>query len=347
MLSSPLLSKPVEGKLMLYLPTSQRVIYSMLVQEEENVQYPMYYVGKALKDVEMRYTPLEKVVQAFVVTAQKLVPYFLVNSIHVLTVQPLGSVLKSSTSSDQIVKWAMELTQYGIEYRPRPSIKAQALPDFIVECTSQESEGEHPIPKEGNDWWELNANGVASLKHCDKGIMLTSSKGLKLYYALVYQFKTSNNEAKYVSVIGELRLVIGLKVTRICIRIESRLVAGQLEGSYEAKENMKLYKDVAKGLLVKFKVHEIHHVLRKENKEVDYIKTGFGLMLEHLAWIRHTEIVQHKSTQTLVVCQVCAPQLCTPVNHVAALARQIVYLKKYIEIDNLLGNRNNKYMKAT
>lgn len=72
----------------------------------------MYYVGRALKDADTRYTPLEKVVFALVTTVRRLVPYFQAHQVQVLTDQPLANVLQSPTSSRQMVKWAMELTQY-------------------------------------------------------------------------------------------------------------------------------------------------------------------------------------------------------------------------------------------
>jgi len=35
-----------------------------------------------------------------------------------------------------MVKWAIELAPYGINYEPRRAIKAQALADFITECSA-------------------------------------------------------------------------------------------------------------------------------------------------------------------------------------------------------------------
>ena len=36
----------------------------------------------------------------------------------------------------RLVLWAIELSEFDIRYRPRTSIKAQALADFIVESTT-------------------------------------------------------------------------------------------------------------------------------------------------------------------------------------------------------------------
>lgn len=90
----------------------------MLVREVDKIQHPVYYVERALKDAETRYTPLEKMVFALVTTVRRLVPYFQAHPVQVLTDQPLASVLRSPTTSGRMVKWAMELTQYGLKYKP-------------------------------------------------------------------------------------------------------------------------------------------------------------------------------------------------------------------------------------
>ena len=38
-------------------------------------------------------------------------------------------------AASRMVQWAIELSQFDIEYHPRTTIKAQALADFIVEFT--------------------------------------------------------------------------------------------------------------------------------------------------------------------------------------------------------------------
>ena len=45
----------------------------------------------------------------------------------------------------RMVQWAIELSQFDIEYHPRMAIKAQSLADFITEFTL--SDEENPNPK--------------------------------------------------------------------------------------------------------------------------------------------------------------------------------------------------------
>ncbi|KAL0435295.1 UNVERIFIED_CONTAM: hypothetical protein Sradi_0237400 [Sesamum radiatum] len=70
---------------------------------------------------------------ALVVTARMLRPYFLSHHIGVKTNTPLKQTLGKPDTSGQLVKWAVDLSEYDISYVPRKTIKAQALADFVSE----------------------------------------------------------------------------------------------------------------------------------------------------------------------------------------------------------------------
>ena len=67
------------------------------------------------------------------VAARKLRPYFQVFSVSVLTNQPLRWALHKPDASGRLVKWAIELSEFNISYKPRAVIKAQAMADFVAE----------------------------------------------------------------------------------------------------------------------------------------------------------------------------------------------------------------------
>ena len=55
--SPPLLSKPKDNEtLLMYLAVSNTAVSAVLVREESDRQYPVYYVSKALLDAETRYS---------------------------------------------------------------------------------------------------------------------------------------------------------------------------------------------------------------------------------------------------------------------------------------------------
>ena len=52
--------------------------------------------------------------------------------------QPIKKVMNKPEAEGRMVQWAIELSQFDVEYRPRTAIKAQALADFIAEFTTLE-----------------------------------------------------------------------------------------------------------------------------------------------------------------------------------------------------------------
>ncbi|KAM1716542.1 hypothetical protein ACFX11_024498 [Malus domestica] len=132
--SPPLLSKPEATEdLYIYLAVSEVAVSSALIREEIGAQLPIFYTSKALLDAETRYPKIEKLILALVVAARNLIPYFQAHTIIVMTQYPLRSILHGLNASQRVMKWALKLGQYGLVFRPRTTIKAQALIDFITE----------------------------------------------------------------------------------------------------------------------------------------------------------------------------------------------------------------------
>jgi hypothetical protein len=47
----------------------------------------------------------------------------------------LGDIIQNKDANGRIIKWAMELCPYSLEFQSRTTIKSQALVDFIAEWT--------------------------------------------------------------------------------------------------------------------------------------------------------------------------------------------------------------------
>jgi hypothetical protein len=54
----------------------------------------------------------------------------------------LKEVLQSCRTTGRLKKWAVELSQYFIEFKKRTSIKSQVLADFIADWTPSKSSSE-------------------------------------------------------------------------------------------------------------------------------------------------------------------------------------------------------------
>ncbi|XP_073294517.1 uncharacterized protein [Primulina huaijiensis] len=182
----PVLAKPAAGQpLWVYLSTTEEAVSSVLVKLDGSVQQPVYYVSHALKGAEIRYSGLEKLSLALVMTARRLRPYFLSHPIVVLTNSPLGKILTHSDMSGRLVKWTAELGEYDIQYEPRTAIKAQALADFLAETVHQEKE----------DPWKVYVDGSSLKEGRGVGVVLISPAGEEVKLAVRLDFRASNNEA--------------------------------------------------------------------------------------------------------------------------------------------------------
>ena len=134
--SPPVLSKPQTGdSLYLYLSVSDHAVCSVLIRNDGREQRPVYYVSRALLDAKTRYSYIEKLALALVSAARKLRAYFHCHKIIVMFSYPLRATLHNPDTAGRMMKWAVELGEYGLEYQPRTTIKSQVLADFVAEFT--------------------------------------------------------------------------------------------------------------------------------------------------------------------------------------------------------------------
>ncbi|KAM1027035.1 hypothetical protein ACFX2A_040848 [Malus domestica] len=215
-----LLSKPEVGDtFVIYLSVLASAVSSVLIRNDGNVERPVYYANKALQDAETRYSNIEKLALALVMSARKLRPYFQTHSIIVLTNHSFRQILQSPDTSGRMIKWAIALGEFDISYQPKPAEKGQTVADFIIDFT-------YPIdivytPKEG----------------CGVGLVLTTPDKVAMEYALRFKFKASNNEAEYEALLAGLRLAKHLGVKQIDIFNDSQLVVNQVTNNFDAKDS--------------------------------------------------------------------------------------------------------------
>ena len=100
---------------------------------------------------------------------KKFQPYFQAHTIVVLTSSPIRAILHKPDTSGRLLKWAVELSELDIKYRPRISIKGQVLANFIVERTEARKQ---EMDKEK---WVLETNGSSQAQGESVGIIMKSS----------------------------------------------------------------------------------------------------------------------------------------------------------------------------
>ena len=154
----PLLSPSQPGEeIFLYLAVSPAAVRAALIREEEKVQKPVYYASRALRGAEERYPPMEKLAFTLVMAAHKLKPYFQAHTVVVLTDRPLRQAMSNPDAAGRLALWAIELSEFDIQYHPRTAIKGQVVADFIAEFTHDEDKGAQESPQ-----WSVHTDGSSN-----------------------------------------------------------------------------------------------------------------------------------------------------------------------------------------
>src|SRR6185312_2260562 len=110
LLSSPLVlvaPEPCEP-LLLYLAATNHVVSAALVVEREEqrhalkVQRPVYFVSEVLTDTKSRYPQTQKLLYTVIMAAKKLHHYFTEHEVSIITLFPLGEVVRNRDTVGRI-----------------------------------------------------------------------------------------------------------------------------------------------------------------------------------------------------------------------------------------------------
>ncbi|XP_074377973.1 uncharacterized protein LOC141719490 [Apium graveolens] len=277
----PILSKPLDGEsLILYLVVSEYSISAVLVREEDGQPSPVYYVSKRLHDAETRYTSMEKLVYTLILTSRKLRPYFQAHRIEVRTTYPQRQVLHKPKSSGRMLKWAVELGQFDLEYMPRTTIKGQALANFLLEFDSAVDDKAlvvlHPPHTEEflkefpHPWWILHVDGAVNNGEAGAGIVLVSPEGHHLMSAIHFKFYVTNNDADNEALINGLKIALEIGVRNLIAKSDSELVVNQVNGGFQDRGlQTEVYLRGTRRLIGRFKEVRLECVPREKNSNAD------------------------------------------------------------------------------
>ncbi|GAV73040.1 RVT_3 domain-containing protein [Cephalotus follicularis] len=214
---------------------------------------------------------MEKFAYALIIAAKKLRPYFQAHTIKVLIDKPLKQVLAKPNTLGRLIKWLVELGKYDVKFEARPAIKSQVLADFVGDNTPTECKEENPSENERR-MWKLSVDGSSCITGSGAGLVLTSSDGWTLEYALRFGFKATNNEAEWEALIAGLTIAKHLEVQKIEASSDSQPVVSLASGEYEAREDsMAKYLSHFQSFKSTFEILRVLKVPRVENARADQL----------------------------------------------------------------------------
>ncbi|RVX00391.1 hypothetical protein CK203_024529 [Vitis vinifera] len=166
-----------------------------------------------------------------------------------------------------MLQWAIELSEFGIEFQPRLSMKGQVMADFVLEYSRRPSQ-HHESSKQ--EWWTLRVDGASRSSGSGVGLLLQSPTGEHLEQAIRLGFSASNNEAEYEAILSGLDLALALSVSKLRIYSDSQLVVKHVQEEYEAKDaRMARYLAKVRNTLQQFTEWTIEKIKRADNRRAD------------------------------------------------------------------------------
>ena len=157
--------------------------------------------------------------------------------------------------------WAIELSEFDVQYRPRTAVKGQVVVDFIAEYTQSEDKG-----GEGHRLWSIHTDESSNQRSGGAVVVIQTPEGDKIECMIRLDFPTTNNEAKYEALVAGLDLARAAGAENMIIHCYSQVITSQINGDYVCRnKRMKKYLEELKsrisGLEVKFV-----QILREENE---------------------------------------------------------------------------------
>ncbi|GJY61517.1 reverse transcriptase domain-containing protein [Tanacetum coccineum] len=301
----PSLTPPREKvALYAYLAVSAEAVSAVLLTDRKRRQCPVQYVSRTLNEAKRNYAPMEKFVLSLIHMTRRLRRYFEAHPVKVITDQPIKNILNNTKASGKLAKYVVELGAYNITFIPRNAVKGQVLADFLSEAPEGEREDSYfrmpevPLGKDDTESWMLFTDGASSPKGLGAGLVLIGPNGIEYTYALRLTFLSTNNKAEYEALLAGLRIARQMNISNIEVKVDSKLVASQINGSYEAsKDNMIKYLAKAKEYASGFKSFSIENILRNMNQKADVFSKLASVAFNHLTKEVLVEVLNERSTE--------------------------------------------------
>ena len=158
--------------------------------------------------------------------------------------------MSSPEVAGRMALWAIELSEFDVQYHPRTAVKGQIVADFIAEYTQSEGKG-----AEGLGLWSIHTDGSSNQHAGGAGMVIQTSERDKIECMFRLDFPTTNNEAEYEALVARLDLVKAAGAENMIIHCDSQVITSQINDDYECRnERMKKYLEEVKNRISSLEV---------------------------------------------------------------------------------------------
>nr|XP_023873293.1 uncharacterized protein LOC111985877 [Quercus suber] len=287
MVQAPIHKKP----LLLYLANNSYAIGALIAKEDrDGTEQPVYYISRALKDSETRYSRAEGACLAIVYASQRLRHYFMAYEVWLMTKShAIKALLQQPILSGRISQWLLQLSQYDLRMGTPRAVKSQAIADLLAQFPSEEDfplddevPGEVAMAEEVGEQWVMKFDGSSTAQSRGVGVVLYHEEEKVVALSFKLKFPCSNNTAEYEACLTELATALEMGVKHLRVLGDSNLVVCQANGGFSLKEpSLAPYRAMAQKMEEKISNFEIEHAPRNENRFADALAAlGSQIMFE-------------------------------------------------------------------
>ena len=111
-----------------------------------------------------------------------------------LTNLPLRNTVHKHNLSGRMSRWAIELSEFGIQYKPCLALKGQVLADFLAKLPQLD------VHQDNSGWWILNVDGASRHKGAGFSLQLKALTGERVEQVIRLHFNETEYEAILVGI---------------------------------------------------------------------------------------------------------------------------------------------------
>ncbi|XP_075085136.1 uncharacterized protein LOC142168356 [Nicotiana tabacum] len=195
--------------------TATRLVGELLAQgNNEGKENALYYLSRMMTPNDIKYSPIEKLCLALVISIQKLKHYF---QAHIVRLVSRANPIKFIMSKPVL-----------------HFLAGHPIPDDLE--LSDELPDEDAMVIEIQPPWKMYFDGAAHREGAGVGLVFITSQGEVFPYSFTLTQWCSNNVVEYQTLILGLEMAVDIKQLQLQVFGDSKLVINHILGSYKVKK---------------------------------------------------------------------------------------------------------------
>ncbi|RDX93642.1 Protein NYNRIN, partial [Mucuna pruriens] len=156
-----------------------------------------------------------------------------------------------------------KLRPYFQGYLSRGHVKAQALADFIIEMAVS------GLVIEESGGWLLSVNEASNQSRSGARVILEGPNWVLIEQSLHFEFKATNNQAEYETLLAGMRLAKELEAKTLTTKSDSKCITSQVNREYQTRDPQLIkYLERATGMAATFEKFTLYHVPGNKTREL-------------------------------------------------------------------------------